>query len=51
MATVPRTVVVAHLALLAAIVRMAHHKVVSVGLLLLFLGIANAHEQEIVEVL
>jgi uncharacterized membrane protein len=44
-ATVPWTVVVAHLALLAAIVVMAHHKVVFMGLFLLFLGIAHAYER------
>jgi hypothetical protein len=38
-------VVVAHLALLAAIVVMAHHKVVFMGLFLLFLGIAHAYER------
>jgi hypothetical protein len=45
MTTVPWTVVVAHLALLAAIVMMAHHKVVFMGLFLLFLGIASAYER------
>ena len=44
-ATVPWTVVVAHLVLLAAIVMMAHHKVVFMGLFLLFLGCASAYER------
>jgi len=44
-ATAPWTVVIAHLALLSAIVVMAHHKVVFLGLFLLFLGIAQAYER------
>jgi hypothetical protein len=44
-ARVPWTVVIAHLALLAAIVVMAHHRIVFMGLFLLFLGIAHAYER------
>jgi hypothetical protein len=44
-ATVPWPVVAVHLVLLAAIVVMAHHKVVFMGVFLLFLGIAHAYER------
>jgi hypothetical protein len=44
-ARVPWTVIAVHLGLLSAIVVMAHHKVVFMGLFLLFLGIAHAYEK------
>src|SRR4029453_14453582 len=44
-APMPWTVVLAHLVLLSAIVLMAHHQVVFMGLFLLFLGIAHAYER------
>ena len=44
-ATVPWTLIIVHLALLLGIVVMAHHKVVFMGLFLLFLGIARAYDK------
>jgi hypothetical protein len=44
-AAVPWTVIVVHLVLMAAIVAMAHHRVIFMGLFLLFLGIAHAYER------
>jgi len=43
--TVPWTLTIIHLALLLGIVVMAHHKVVFMGLFLLFLGIARAYDK------
>jgi hypothetical protein len=42
---VPWTVVLVHVAVLAAIVVMVHHKVIFMGLFLLFLGIAHAYQR------
>ena len=44
-APVPWTVIIIHLVLLVGIIVMAHHKVVFMGLFLLFLGIAHAYER------
>ena len=41
----PLTLVVTHLALLAMVVAFAHHPAMFLGILLLFLGIAQAYEQ------
>jgi hypothetical protein len=42
---VPRTVVAAHLALLAGVVLLAHHPVAFLGLFLMFLGFTQAYER------
>lgn len=42
---VPRTVTAIHLALLAAVVTLAHHPVLFLGLFLLFLGFTQAYQQ------
>ncbi|AVS86265.1 hypothetical protein C8239_17100 [Paracidovorax avenae] len=44
-ATVPWPLVAVHVALLAAVIAAAHHPVIFLGLLLLFLGIAQAYRQ------
>jgi hypothetical protein len=41
----PKTLVAVHLAFLAAVVALAHHPVVFLGLFLMFLGVAQAYER------